>query len=199
MAKHSVSSYRAADMLSRFQAGCDICVCVCVRAIASQRKGIPESTTRVCVVAGLRFTGGAETKNPRVIDSSLCLQRGKEFAQGEELQKQTPAELIRVTAFGRGGGENIIPLSICQGIGGDGGRRFEYLHQHVKQRLVLSAQSNLDDCGSKIWPLRFFCRNQRDAIAWGRCVPCAHLWGLNAERRLPANGRTAVSPLSRSF
>ena len=66
MAKHSVSSYRATGMLSRFNVGCDIyiyiyiymCVCVCVRAIASQRKGIPESTTRVCVVPGPRFAGG---------------------------------------------------------------------------------------------------------------------------------------------
>ena len=33
-----------------------------IRAIASQRKGTPETTTRVCVVPGLRFAGGGTPK-----------------------------------------------------------------------------------------------------------------------------------------
>ena len=79
-----------------------MCVCVCVQAIASQRKGIPESTTHVCVVPALRFAGGGNKKTARHLFGPLLPKGGGEFAQGGGLQKQTPAELIRATASGRG-------------------------------------------------------------------------------------------------
>ena len=102
MAKHSDSSYRATGKLSRFHAECDMCVCV--RPIASQRKGIPESTTRVCVVPGPRFAGGgAGNKTPACHLFGPLFSKGGAFAQGGGPEKQTTAELIQAAASGRGG------------------------------------------------------------------------------------------------
>ena len=114
-----------------------IYVCVCVRAIASQRKGIPESTTRVCVVPGLRFAGGAGNNKPAGhLFGPLFPKGGEEIAQGGWPKKQTPAELIRATASGRGVVKTEPPRSMCQGIGGAGTGSLEYLRQHMKQRVV---------------------------------------------------------------
>ena len=177
-----------------------MCVCVCVRAIASQRKGIPESTTRVCVVAGLRFTGGAETKNPRVIESGLCLQRGGGICAGGRTSKTNTRRIDLGHCFGAGGGENKKPLSIGQSTGGDGRRRLEYLNQNVKQRLVLSAQSGLDDCGSKMLAAAISRQKStgRNRLGALRAM-CTSFGGSTPREGFPANGRTAVSALSRSF
>ena len=106
-----------------------------IRAIASQRKGTPETTTRVCVVPGLCFAGGdPENKNPRVIDSGLCFQRGGEMRRGGTSKTNTRRNYPG-HCFGAGGdGENIIPRSICEGIGGAGRESHENMHQHMKQR-----------------------------------------------------------------
>ena len=132
MAKHSVSSYRATGMLSRFHAGCDIyiyiyvcvcvCVCVCVRAIASQSKGIPESTKRVCVVPGPRFAGGAGNKTPARHLFLAFASKGETSAQGAGPQKQTPASFIRANASGRGVAKTetratFVRASVAQGGG----------------------------------------------------------------------------------
>ena len=118
MAKHSVSSYRATGMLSRFQAGCDICVCVCVRAIASQRKGIPESTTRVCVVPGLRFAGGGAANKKRASFIRAFGSEGGGVRSGEDLKNKIRRNYPG-HCFGAGGGENkaraaFVRVSLAQ-------------------------------------------------------------------------------------
>ena len=112
-----------------------VCVCVCVRAIASQRKGIPESTTRVCVVPGLRFTGGgaANKKNARHLFGPFLPKGG--ISAKRRTTKTNTRRLYPGHCFGAGGGENRNPRSICQGIGGAGRGSLEYLHQQRKQRV----------------------------------------------------------------
>ena len=71
-----------------------LCVCVCVRATASKRKGIPDSTTRVCVVPGLRFTGGGtgNKKNARGLFGPF-LPKGGDLRKGKDLKNKHPQNL----------------------------------------------------------------------------------------------------------
>ena len=108
---------------------------VCVWAIASQRNGIPESTTRVCVVPGLRFPGGAGNNKPaRHLFGPLLPKEGG-ICAGARTSKTNTRRIYPGHCFGAGVGENRNPRSICQGIGGAGRGSLEYLHQYMKQRV----------------------------------------------------------------
>ena len=138
MAKHSVSSYRATGMLSRFHAGCDICVCVCVcPGHCFAEEGDPGiNNTRLCC-SGPSFRGGRGRKlktRASFIRAFASKGRGG-ICAGGRTSKTNTRRIYPGHCFGAGGGENRNPRSICQGIGGAGRGSLEYLHQHMKQRV----------------------------------------------------------------
>ena len=137
MAKHSVSSYRATGMLSRFHAGCDICVCVCVcPGHCFAEEGDPGiNNTRLCC-SGLSFRGGGAGNNkPARHLFGPLLPKGGGICAGGRTSKTNTRIIYPGHCFGAGGVENRNPRSICQGVGGAGRGSLEYLHQHIKQRV----------------------------------------------------------------
>ena len=163
-------------------------MCVCPGHCFAEEGDPGINNTRLCCCGPSFYRGGGgKQKNRASLNRAFAYKGGGGICAGGRTSKTNTRRIDPGHCFGAGGGENKKPLSIGQSTGGDGRRRLEYLNQHVKQRLVLSAQSGLDDCGSKMLAAAISLQKSKGRSRLGALR--AMCTSLGVQRREKASGK----------